>query len=108
VVTIGHIYINSASHAFYKYLFDEVQKAVLSLTGRPMCFKRLSPGGNLLALNVDLEEAQVLAAGHSFLPTNDLEYSRINTEDPAVLVEYFVKACHTHVKRYEHYVMLQF
>ena len=81
------------------FLFDEVQKVVLSLMGHPMCSKRLSLGGNLLALNVDLKEAQVLAAGDSFLPTNDPEYSRINTEDPAVLVEYFVKACHTHVKR---------
>lgn len=50
-------------------------------------------------MNVDLEAAQVLGAADSFLPTNDPEYSGILTDDPAVLAEYFVKACHTHVKR---------
>lgn len=100
MVTIGRIYINRADRAHYKILFDEVQKAVQTLTGRPLRFKRLSEGGNLLALNVDLEAAQVLGAGDSFLPTNQPEYSGIDTDDPAVIVEYFIKACQTHVKRY--------
>jgi hypothetical protein len=51
-------------------------------------------------MNVDLEAAQVLGAANSFLPTNEPEYGGISTEDPAVLAEYFTKACHTHVKRY--------
>jgi hypothetical protein len=50
-------------------------------------------------MNVDLEAAQVLGAADSFLLTNEPEYSGISTEDPVVLVEYFTKACHTHVKR---------
>ena len=54
-----------------------------------------------MAMNVDLEAAQVLGAGDSFLKTNKLEYySGIETDDLAELVEYFTKACHTHVKRY--------
>ena len=68
--------------------------------GRPIHFKRLSLGGNILAMNVDLEAAQVLGAADSFLPTNEHEYSGITTNDPAVLAEYFIKACHTHFKRY--------
>jgi hypothetical protein len=100
VVTIGRAYIDRADRGHYKLLFDEVQSAVLKLTGRPMRFKRLTRGGNLLAMNVDLEAAQVLGAADSFLPTNEPEYSGILTEDPAVLAEYFTKACHTHVKRY--------
>ena len=53
-----------------------------------------------MAMNVDLEAAQVLGAGDSFLKTNEPEYSGIETNDPAEMVEYFTKACHTHVKRY--------
>ena len=99
VVTIGRAYIDRADRGHYKLLFDEVQSAVEKLTGRPIRFKRLTRGGNLLAMNVDLEAAQVLGAADSFLSTNEPEYSGILTEDPVVLAEYFTKACHTHVKR---------
>lgn len=51
-------------------------------------------------MNVDLEAVQVLGAGDSFLMTNKPEYSGIKTDDPAEMVEYFTKECHTHVKRY--------
>lgn len=100
VVTIGRAYINRADHAHYKLLFNEFQVAVERLTGKPLCFKRLTRGGNLLTMNVNLEAAQVLGAGDSFLATNELEFSGIHTNDPAVLVEYFLKACHVHVKRF--------
>lgn len=106
VVTIGQVYINAADCTHYKLLFDEVQKAVQSFMSCPPRFKRLSPDGNILALNVDLEAAQVLRAGNSFMPTNVPEYSGIDTEDPAELVEYFTKACHTHVKRCVVYIPL--
>jgi hypothetical protein len=100
VVTIGRAYVDRADRAHYKLLFDEVQSIVQKLTGQPIRFKRLSQGGNILAMNVDLEAAQVLGAADSFLPTNEPEYSGITTNDPAVLAEYFIKACHTHCKRY--------
>ena len=51
-------------------------------------------------MNVDLEAVQVLGTVDSFLPMNEPEYSGITTNDPAVLAEYFIKACHTHCKRY--------
>ena len=44
-------------------------------------------------MDVDLEAVQVLGAADSFLPTNEPEYSGILMEDPAVLAEYFTKAC---------------
>ena len=100
VVTIGCAYVDRADQAHYKLLFDEVQAIVQKLTGQPIRFKRLSQGGNILAMNVDLEAAQVLGTADSFLPTNEPEYSGITTNDPAVLAEYFIKACHTHCKRY--------
>ena len=100
VVTIGRAYIDRADWGHYKLLFDEVQSAILKMTGHPIRFKQLTHGGNLLTMNVELEAAQVLSAADSFLPTNEPEYSGISTEDPAVLVEYFIKACHMRVKRY--------
>lgn len=50
-------------------------------------------------MNVDLESAQVLRAGDSFMPTNDPAFSNIDTTDTSVFVQYFIKACHVHVKR---------
>jgi len=100
VITVGRVYVNRADRAHYKLLFDELQHAVEVLTKKPMRFQRLTRGGTILAMNVDLEAAQVLGAGDSFLKTNELEYSGIETNDLAELVEYFTKACHTHVKRY--------
>jgi hypothetical protein len=68
------------------------------LTGQPIHFKWLSQDNNILAMNVDLEAVQVLGTADSFLPTNEPEYSGITNNDPAVLVEYFIKACHMHCK----------
>jgi hypothetical protein len=107
VVTIGRAYVDHADCAHYKLLFDKVQFIVQKLMGRRIQFKQLSPGGNILAINVDLEAAQVLGAVDSFLPTNEPEYSGITTNDPAVLVEYFIKAYHTHIKRYVTFFMTQ-
>ncbi len=65
-----------------------------------MRFKRLSKGGNLLSINVDLEAAQVLGIGDSFLMTNELEHSGISTLDAEVIVTYFMRGCYIHVMRY--------
>jgi hypothetical protein len=82
VVTIGRAYTNRANREYYHMLFDEVQKTVLSITSKPLRFKRLSLGDNLLAMGLDLEAAQVLGAGDSFLPTNEPEYNNIHTNEP--------------------------
>jgi hypothetical protein len=92
------VYVDRADRAHYKLLFDEVQSIVQKHTGQPIRFKRLSPGGNNPAKNA----TQVIGAADSFLPTNEPECSDITTNDPAVLAEYFVKACHTHVTNYVH------
>jgi hypothetical protein len=73
---------------------------MVAVTGLPLRFKRFSEGGTLLALNVDMEAAQVLGAGDSFLPTNDPEYSGIHTKDSAELMTYVTRVCYTHVKRF--------
>ncbi len=58
--------------------------------------------GTLVSIGVDLELSQVLAAGLSFAPTNEPEFSKIPIDvSNEVLVTYFVRACLVHVKRYE-------
>ncbi|KAF8313350.1 hypothetical protein F5887DRAFT_1090268 [Amanita rubescens] len=99
-VTIGRIYTNRADRTQYKALFDEFQRLTHVITNRRLLFKRFSRGGNLLSLNVDLELAQVQGFGDSFLTTNEPDYSEIRTTDPEILVQYVVRACYTHVKRY--------
>lgn len=64
-----------------------------------MRFERLTPGGNLLAANVDMESPQALALGDSFLSTNDTSYSDITTTNPGELIQYIVRVCYAHVKR---------
>jgi hypothetical protein len=52
-----------------------------------------------MSVGVDMELAQALGAGDSFLPTNEPEFSNIHVETAEEIVEYFVWACYTHAKR---------
>lgn len=71
------------------------------VTERPLKLKRLSKGGTLLSIGVDMELAQALGAGDSFLPTNEPLYSKIHVETAEEIIEYFVRLCYTHAKRCE-------
>ncbi|KAJ6593017.1 hypothetical protein B0H19DRAFT_12002 [Mycena capillaripes] len=72
----------------------------MDLTGKPVAFKRFVKGGNLLAMNSDMEGAQVLGAAHSFFKTNVPEYSGISSDTPAEEVApEIIKLCTTHAKR---------
>jgi hypothetical protein len=94
------VYINKADTDYYTILFDELQELTPRLTGKPLRFKRLSPDGNLLCMNADMEAAQVLGAARSFMKTNDITYSKIDVSSPEELLPYFVRVCLTHSKRY--------
>lgn len=99
-ITIAQVYINKTNTDYYTILFDELQELTRRLTGKPLRFKRLSPDGNLLCMNADMETAQVLGAAHSFMKTNDITYSKIYVSSPEELLPYFVRVCLTHSKRY--------
>ncbi|KAG6825944.1 hypothetical protein H0H92_001763 [Tricholoma furcatifolium] len=99
VITIARVYTNHATTTHFVLLFDELQCLTELHTGFKIRFKRFTPGGNLLVMNADMEAAQILAAGISFLGTNDLLHSGITTEDPKEFVQYFVRVCLTHRKR---------
>ena len=98
-VTIACVYIDTAATDHYERLFDELQLLVESLTGTPLRFKRLSPGGNLLCMNADMEAAQVLGAGKSIMKTYDPGFSNIHVDTAEELLPYFIRLCYTHSKR---------
>ena len=47
-----------------------------------------------------MELAQALGAGDSFLPTNEPEFSNIHVQTAEEIIEYFIRACYTHAKRF--------
>ncbi|KDR65997.1 hypothetical protein GALMADRAFT_131200 [Galerina marginata CBS 339.88] len=99
-LTVARVYTNRADTVTYKMIFDELQGVVLQLTGKPLLLKALSRGGTLLSIGVDLELAQALGAGQSFLSSNEPEYSGIPaTASHVEIIPYFVRACLVHIKR---------
>ncbi|KAJ7191167.1 hypothetical protein B0H12DRAFT_1172358, partial [Mycena haematopus] len=99
-VTIARAYVNGASTQFYERLFDEFQSVKKELTGKPVPFKRFVEGGHILALNSDMESAQVLGAARSFFKTNIPEYSGLSNDTaPEKVAPEFIKLCTTHAKR---------
>jgi hypothetical protein len=92
--------VNRASAAFFERLFNEFQAVKLEITKKPVAFKCFVEGGNIIAMNSDMEAAQVLGAARSFFKTNDAEYSGLpeNTPGEEVAPE-MIKLCTTHAKR---------
>jgi len=70
------------------------------LTEQPLQLKRLSRNGSLISIGVDMELAQALGAGDSFLPTNEPKYSNIHVQTAEEIIEFFIRACYTHAKRF--------
>jgi hypothetical protein len=99
-VSIVRVYTNSAETDHYEHLFDDLQKHILAVTGKKLCFKRFSKGGNLACLNADIEAAQVLGAAKSFTKTNEPDFNGIPADvTPEDFATYFVRLHLTHTKR---------
>ncbi|KAF8966029.1 hypothetical protein BDZ97DRAFT_1917737 [Flammula alnicola] len=99
-VTIARVYSNRSDTLQYKMVFDELQVVTLQVTGKRLLLKSLSREGTIITIGVDLELSQALGAGLSFLPTNEPDFSGIPSNVTAEeLIEYFIRACITHVKR---------
>lgn len=90
------MYCDRSDRAAYKAMFDELQRVIQELTGSPLRFQVLTRGGTLLSIGVDMESAQALGAGDSFLPTNELVQAQ-TAED---IIVWIVRVCHVHVRRY--------
>ncbi|KAJ6518377.1 hypothetical protein DFH09DRAFT_1098563 [Mycena vulgaris] len=72
-VTVMRVWMEVHDRKAYKSVWDEVQRLVLKLTGKPLKFVGLHRGGRVLGLNPDMEAAPLLGLTDSFAPTVDLE-----------------------------------
>ncbi|KAJ7724761.1 hypothetical protein B0H16DRAFT_1698535 [Mycena metata] len=100
-VTIARAYVNGASAQFYERLFDEFRAVKLELTAKPIAFKRLVKGGNIIAMNSDMEAAQVLGGARSLFKLNDPQHSGLSDQTPPEeFAPEVIKLCTTHAKRY--------
>ncbi|KAK7026129.1 hypothetical protein VNI00_015704 [Paramarasmius palmivorus] len=98
-VTVLRIYLDRADTGHYKIMYDVLQELVFSLTGKPLRFKRLTPGGTLSGVNADMEIAHAMGMAQSFLPTNIPEHSGIDTQNAADILPYIFRLCHVHARR---------
>jgi hypothetical protein len=78
----------------FEALFTSIEKA----TGRKIKFKVFDPSGNVLAIILDMEAAQVQGFGDALirLQFNDLTKSGITESNSQVLVQFLIKLCTQH------------
>ncbi|KAJ7185060.1 hypothetical protein C8R46DRAFT_1343986 [Mycena filopes] len=99
IASIVRAYINRASTDFFVVFFDELQRVKLEVTGKPIAFKKLVPGGNLLVMNSDMDAAQILGFTTSAMKLNVPEHSHIPMDTPPQKVApEIVKICWRHAK----------
>ncbi|KAJ7589346.1 hypothetical protein C8J56DRAFT_1075887 [Mycena floridula] len=100
--TIGRVYCNSATQEAFTMIFEEYFKTVEKVIKRPVRFKAFHPeAGNLYAVLVNMEAAQVQGLGRALLKLkmNNPAISGIDTEDPDEMVQYILKLCYLHLER---------
>ncbi|KAF8229096.1 hypothetical protein L208DRAFT_1288337, partial [Tricholoma matsutake] len=101
-ITIAHVYCNSATHKAFDYLFEALFTSIEKATGHKVRFHVFEPTtGNLLAIILDMEAAQVQGLGDALvkLQMNKSQQSRIYNTDPEVIVQYILKLCTVHFER---------
>ncbi|KAJ7703675.1 hypothetical protein B0H17DRAFT_1040862 [Mycena rosella] len=99
-VTVMRVWMEVHDRKAYKSVWDEVQRLVLKLTGKPLKFLGLHRGGRILGLNSDMEAAPLLRLADSFAPTVDLEDVRpVVMADPQELLAYILQLCYSHFNR---------
>ncbi|KAF7317391.1 hypothetical protein HMN09_00475400 [Mycena chlorophos] len=99
-VTIGRVYVNGRSAAYFERVFDELIAVKLELTGKPIAFKIFGEGGNLLAFNSDMDSAQVLGFTRAIRKQVNFDLApQLRDLTTEQLAPRLVKLCLTHAKR---------
>ena len=101
-ITIVRVYCNSATREAFGYLFEALFTSIEKATGHKVRFRVFEPTtGNLLAIILDMEAAQVQGLGDALvkLQMNKSQQSRIYDTDPEVIVQYILKLCTVHFER---------
>ncbi|KAJ7733078.1 hypothetical protein DFH07DRAFT_968169 [Mycena maculata] len=101
--SVVRAYINRASTEFFEAVFEELQNLKLMVTQKPIALKAFVPGGNLLAMNADMDGAAAIGICRSVIKHNVPEYSKIpNDTPPEQVAPYFLKICWRHSKEPVH------
>jgi hypothetical protein len=96
------VYCNCATHEAFGYLFEALFTSIEKATGHKVRFRVFEPTmGNILAIILDMEAAQVQGLGDALvkLRMNESQRSKIGKTDPEVIVQYILKLCTVHLKR---------
>lgn len=85
----------------FGYAFEALFTSIEKATGHNIKFKVFDTSGNILAVILDMEAAQVQGLGDAIicLQMNDPTKSGIYDTDPEVLVQFLVKLCTVHFDR---------
>ncbi|KAJ7658241.1 hypothetical protein DFH06DRAFT_1196427 [Mycena polygramma] len=86
-VTVMRVWMEVHDRQAYKTTWEEIQRLVLKLTGKPLKFKGLHKAGKILGVNADLEAAPLLGFSDALAPTIDREDVRavVGTDSQLVL-----------------------
>jgi hypothetical protein len=89
------------THEAFGYAFEALFTSIEKATGLKLKFKVFDPSGNILAILLDMEAAQVQGLGDTLaqLQMNDPAKSGIFVTDPQVLVQFLIKLCTVHFER---------
>ena len=98
---MARIYCNSATCEAFSYVFEALFTSIEKATGHKVKLKVFNPSGNLLAIILDMEAAQVQGLGDALirLQFNDPTKSGITESDSQVLVQFLIKLCTQHFDR---------
>ncbi|KAJ6622933.1 hypothetical protein B0H10DRAFT_2431614 [Mycena sp. CBHHK59/15] len=97
--SVARAYINGASADFFELLFDKFQRVKLMVTGKPLPFKILVRGSNVLVVNFDMDALQTIGLYRSALKFSDPEYSGIPKDTPPEkLAPKLINVCWRHGK----------
>lgn len=107
-VTVAHAYCNSMEGKAFNHVFEGFFNAVEKATGCKIKFKVFDKSGNILAIILDMEAAQVQGLGHALLrmllsdPPSDFSTSFLAKfgSNPDILVQFIIKLCAVHFDRF--------
>lgn len=107
-VTVARAYCNSMEGKAFNHVFEGFFNAVEKATGHKIKFKVFDKLGNILAIILDMEAAQVQGLGHALLrlllsdPPSDFSTSFLTKfgSNPDILVQFIIKLCAVHFDRF--------
>lgn len=100
-LTLLHVYTTGASRISHREVFLKERALVERITGKPILLRTLSPHGTLIAMNTDMELAQIQGFCDAFVSTNNPEHTGLDMATSEDAAERGVQLRCVHIKWYE-------